>query len=108
MSCSWTSRCRSGMDGWDVLEQLRENPRTRRIPVVMVTALNQTKGQLRAWRMDARHYVSKPFSSNQVILSVKVAVRELAAPPRPDVPRLASPGLVDLKVYDGLLATGVL
>ncbi len=35
------------------------------------------------------------------------AVREVAAPPRPDVPRLASPGLVDLKVYDGLLATGV-
>ena len=35
------------------------------------------------------------------------AVRELAAPAPPDVPELASLGLVDLKVYDGLLAAGV-
>ena len=35
------------------------------------------------------------------------AVRALAAPAVPDVPELASPGLVDLKVYDGLLVGGV-
>ena len=34
-------------------------------------------------------------------------VRELAAPARPDVPELTSPGVVDLRVYDGLLAAGV-
>ena len=35
------------------------------------------------------------------------AVRALAAPAVPNVPELASPGLVDLKVYDGLLVGGV-
>ena len=35
------------------------------------------------------------------------AVRELAAPALPQVPELASPRVVDLKVYDGLLAAGV-
>ena len=35
------------------------------------------------------------------------AVRALVAPAVPYVPKLASPGLVDLKVYDGLLAAGV-
>ena len=35
------------------------------------------------------------------------AVRALAAPAVPHVPELASPGLVDLKVYDGLLVGGM-
>jgi hypothetical protein len=34
-------------------------------------------------------------------------VRELAAPASPQVPHLTSPGVPDLKVYDGLLARGV-
>ena len=35
------------------------------------------------------------------------AVRELAAPAPPQVPELASPRVVDLRVYDRLLAAGV-
>ena len=35
------------------------------------------------------------------------AVRELAAPALPQVPELASPKVVDLRVYDRLLAAGV-
>ena len=35
------------------------------------------------------------------------AVRELAAPAQPQVPELASPRVVDLRVYDRLLAAGV-
>ena len=35
------------------------------------------------------------------------AVRELAAPALPQVPELASPRVVDLRVYDRLLAAGV-
>ena len=35
------------------------------------------------------------------------AVREVAAPAPPHIPELTSPGVVDLKVYDGLLTVGV-
>ena len=35
------------------------------------------------------------------------AVRELAAPAPPQVPELALPRVVDLRVYDRLLAAGV-
>ena len=69
------------MDGWEVLKGLKENPSTKQIPVVMVTALKPNKGQLTAWRMGAKHYIAKPFTEEQVKLAVKVAIREAAEAP---------------------------
>ena len=77
------------MDGFEVLTKLRDNPATQATPVIMVTAFPPAKGELRAWRLGARHYIRKPFDPEQVELSVRVALREIetstdAAPARDD------------------------
>ena len=64
------------MDGWEILEKPRENPGTRDTPVVMVTALRQSRGELAAWRLGVRHYIAKPFRTERVLLTVRVALRE--------------------------------
>jgi flagellar protein FlaH len=64
------------MDGWEVLKRLRENPETKATPVVMVTAVRPAQGELAAWRLGARHYIAKPFTSDRVVLAVKVALSE--------------------------------
>ena len=64
------------MDGFEVLARLRETPVTETMPVVMLTALTSSKGELRAWRLGARHFIIKPFARGRVELTVKVALRE--------------------------------
>jgi two-component system response regulator ResD len=68
------------MDGFEVLTKLRQEPATQATPVVMLTAFPPVKGELRAWRLGARHYVSKPFDPERVELAVRVALREIESP----------------------------
>ncbi|MBK1612756.1 two-component system response regulator [Rubrivivax gelatinosus] len=50
-----------GMDGWEVLRHLRENPVTEHIPVVMVTALSDEKDERGGFEAGASDYITKPF-----------------------------------------------
>ncbi|KAF0163599.1 MAG: putative two-component system response regulator [Rhodocyclaceae bacterium] len=49
------------MDGYAVLERLRENPATRDIPVVFLTALAETEDEERGLQLGAADYITKPI-----------------------------------------------
>lgn len=59
-----------GMDGFEVCERLKANPRTTHIPVVMVTALSDTKDRVRGLECGADDFLSKPL--NDVALFARV------------------------------------
>ena len=69
------------MDGFEVLRTLRENPSTQAIPVILLTAMRQRQGARRGWEMGVRHYIEKPFDTEHVKLTIKVALREQQNPP---------------------------
>ncbi len=50
-----------GMDGYDVLRQLKEDDRTREIAVIIVSALDSTMDEAKGLSMGALDYVTKPF-----------------------------------------------
>lgn len=50
-----------GMDGWEVMARLQENPLTRGIPVVFVTGLESDEDRARAESLGARGFVTKPL-----------------------------------------------
>ena len=50
------------MDGYDVLEQLQADERTRTIPVLVLTAKAQREDRVRCWEQGASGYMTKPFS----------------------------------------------
>lgn len=50
------------MDGWHVLEAIKNDPETAAIPVVMLTARVQGEDQVRGWSGGAADYIMKPFS----------------------------------------------
>ncbi len=50
------------MDGYEVCRRLKENPETRKIPIIFITALNEEKDESRGLEMGAIDYISKPFS----------------------------------------------
>jgi two-component system, OmpR family, phosphate regulon response regulator PhoB len=49
-------------DGWSVLRAIKDDPRTRDVPVVMLTAKVHDEEQVRALEGGAAEYITKPFS----------------------------------------------
>jgi two-component system, cell cycle response regulator len=63
------------MDGFEVCERLKANPRTAHIPVVMVTALDQPSDRVRGLKAGADDFLTKPVNDFQLISRVKSLVR---------------------------------
>lgn len=63
------------MDGFEVCERLKSNPRTAHIPVVMVTALDQPSDRVRGLQAGADDFLTKPVNDLQLISRVKSLVR---------------------------------
>lgn len=58
-------------DGFAVFKELRNDPRTRDIPVLMLTAKSQTEDRIRGLEIGADDYLTKPFSPKELILRIK-------------------------------------
>jgi len=63
------------MDGFEVCERLKSNPRTAHIPIVMVTALDQPSDRVRGLKAGADDFLTKPVNDLQLISRVKSLVR---------------------------------
>ena len=55
------------IDGWEVLKLLRMDPRTQRIPVVILSARSHPRDRIRALQEGAQDYLSKPFSIQDLL-----------------------------------------
>ena len=51
-----------GLSGYDVCEQLKDNPLTRRIPVIFVTAMGEVDDESKGFALGAVDYMTKPVS----------------------------------------------
>jgi putative two-component system response regulator len=51
-----------GMDGFEVCRRLKEDPRSRHIPVVFVTALGEVEDEAHGFEVGGVDYISKPVS----------------------------------------------
>ncbi len=60
-----------GMDGYAVLARLRDNPATRDIPVVFVTALDSPQDEERGLQLGAADYIPKPIQPAVVMARVR-------------------------------------
>lgn len=50
------------LDGYEVCEMLRKNPKTQNVPVIMLTAKTQTNDKIEGLRLGADDYITKPFN----------------------------------------------
>ncbi|KGF69354.1 response regulator PleD [Hoeflea sp. BAL378] len=64
-----------GIDGFEVCERLKSNPRTAHIPVVMVTALDQPADRVRGLEAGADDFLTKPVNDLQLMTRVKSLIR---------------------------------
>lgn len=83
-----------GMDGFLVCRELKSNPSTRTIPVILCTALRQKDSVLTALQVGADDYIVKPFKREIVLQKLeKVLVKKTPMPTvtQPTVERRRSP-----------------
>src|SRR5579875_334697 len=59
------------MDGFEVLQQLRKNPETRDLPVIMLTAKAQDTDVFRGYTSGVDLYLTKPFNPMELVSFVK-------------------------------------
>lgn len=66
--------------GWEVLADLRRDPRTEHLPVMMLSAIGDTANRVRGIRLGADDFLAKPFDPEELIARVEGLLDRRAAP----------------------------
>lgn len=60
-----------GMDGYEVCRRLKQDPRTREIPIIFVTVLSEEGDEATGLGLGALDYITKPYNRDIVLARVK-------------------------------------
>lgn len=63
------------MNGYEVCRKLKTYPRTQKIPVIFISALDDVWDKVKAFQVGAVDYVTKPFHSEEVTARVRTHLR---------------------------------
>jgi diguanylate cyclase (GGDEF)-like protein len=63
------------MDGLQACRLLKDDPATRDIPVIFLSALDDMETKVRGLALGANDYISKPFRAEELVARVRVAIR---------------------------------
>ena len=66
----------SNMDGWQVLKEVKTNPKTKDMPVIVLTAKNEDADMFKGYELGANYYIPKPFTKAQLLHSIKLVFEE--------------------------------
>jgi|SRR5690349_8658285 CheY-like chemotaxis protein len=64
------------MDGLEVLTRMKAAPDTASIPVILLTAKVQYEDVLGGYKLGADYYITKPFTSTQLINGINLLLGE--------------------------------
>ena len=58
------------MDGLEVCRKLKEGEKTREVPIIFISALDEIENKMRAFSQGGVDYISKPFHAEEVLARV--------------------------------------
>jgi len=64
-----------GLDGYQVCRKLKEDRKTERIPIIMLTALGQSAEREKGYSSGAYGYIFKPFDDEELLKSIEKALK---------------------------------
>ncbi len=69
-----------GIDGWEILKRIRK---TKKVPVLMLTARDAFTDRVRGLDLGADDYLVKPFDLSELLARVRALIRRSAGSPNP-------------------------
>ncbi len=78
-----------GMDGWQVCREVRK---VSNIPIIMLTAKDETFDKVLGLELGADDYIAKPFEPKELVARIKAVIRRYQSADAPDK-ELVFPGL---------------
>lgn len=60
-----------GMNGYELCEQIKAKPKSRDIPVIFISALDEVLDKVRAFSVGGVDYITKPFQIAEVLVRVR-------------------------------------
>ncbi len=63
-----------GMDGYEVTQRIKSNPKTRETAIILVSALQETNQKIQGFSLGAVDYITKPFDLEEVKARVKCQI----------------------------------
>ena len=64
-----------GMDGIEVLESLRQDTQYQSLPILLLTASDETEDRVRGLNTGADDYITKPFKIEEVVARIREHLR---------------------------------
>jgi two-component system alkaline phosphatase synthesis response regulator PhoP len=68
------------VNGWELCRRLKQDPATRALPVIMLTARSEEGDKVLGFELGADDYVTKPFSTRELVARVRAVVRRTRPP----------------------------
>ena len=63
-------------DGWEVIKEAKSNPKTKNLPVIVLTAKNEDSDMFKGYDLGANYYMTKPFTKAQLLYGLKLMFGE--------------------------------
>ncbi len=93
-----------GIDGLEVMKALKDNPATRDIPTVMLTAKGDEADIVTGLELGADDYITKPFSPRVMLARLRAVLRRKSEPATPSPSTLR---VHDLEIHAGRRSVAV-
>ncbi len=68
------------MDGWETLKQIRSNQKTKHLPVIMLTAVNEDQKMISGLKNGADDYIIKPYILPNLLARMEAVLRRCNPP----------------------------
>jgi two-component system alkaline phosphatase synthesis response regulator PhoP len=72
-----------GIDGLDVCRNIKQNPATKNLPIIMLTAKSEEFDKVLGLELGADDYITKPFSVRELVARIKALFRRINIVPEP-------------------------
>lgn len=63
------------LNGFEVTKKIREDEKSRLIPIILITALRETEERIKGIEAGCDDFISKPFDKNEVLARVKTLLK---------------------------------